>query len=427
MKLVEVNLPRDKIRADVSPKKRIIQGKKYEVVTKVVGKIGEEYSGYFGVVILDQNEREITRKIQWLNDFSGTKKQIKVIFAAPEDGVSARIIYRINNETPVNSDCSYSLLPIEKVIFSEIDSSRPENFETPSDFRLQRSKELSPEEEDIFEKNLVWIFASPRSGTSWLGTQLLSYKTLSVNEPQIGLHLGMREPQIRHKIVRRIDVFKKEPDYFFSQPYTDTWNFYLRKLILNRLYAQVQDLSKKIMIKEPNGAVGSDILSQCTPTSKIIFLIRDGRDVIDSVMDFLKKDSWAVKGYGFTPVLPHRRLLEIQYQAKLWVTVVEILTQTLNQHPKENRLLVKYEDLRKNTLKELKKIYQFIEVKIPEKELKSIVNRYSFEKIPSENKGEGKITRSATPGKWKENFNSKEKKEIDDIMASTLKKLGYQS
>ena len=63
MELVEVNLPRYKIRADVSPKKTISKGKKYEVVTEVVGKIGEPYSGYFGVVILNKKEREITTKV----------------------------------------------------------------------------------------------------------------------------------------------------------------------------------------------------------------------------------------------------------------------------------------------------------------------------------------------------------------------------
>jgi len=51
---------------------------------------------------------------------------------------------------------------------------------------------LSEKEENILEKNLVWIFGTHRSGTTWLATELLSYKTYAWNEPYIGGHLGRR-------------------------------------------------------------------------------------------------------------------------------------------------------------------------------------------------------------------------------------------
>jgi len=51
--------------------------------------------------------------------------------------------------------------------------------------------------------------------------------------------------------------------------------------------------------------------------------------------------------------------------------------------------------------------------------------RYSFENIPTDQKGKGKFARSASPGKWKENFNEEEQEVINDIMKETLKELGY--
>jgi len=425
MSLSNVKLNEFKDIAYNSDKKTIISGKKYGTSTEVIGLKGKPYSAYFGIAILDKNENEISRKIQWLNDFSGTKKQIKVVFTAPEDSASARIIYRINNETPVNSDCSYSLLPLDKVSFSEVESTRTENFDVPDNFQYPKSRELSQEEELKLEKNLVWIFASPRSGTSWLGTQLLSYQTNSVNEPQLGVHLGMREPQIRHDVIRRIDLYKKDPDYFFSERYFNTWKVYLRKMLLNRLHAQVQDISKPLIVKEPSGAMGSDVLVKCTPNSKIIFMIRDARDILDSVIDALQKDSWAVKNYGITPLMQHKRLAEIKYQAMLWVKLIEILTYTFKIHPKEQRLMIKYEDLLTNTFEELEKIYSFIGIKIPKNELEKIVTKYSFKNIPEEEKGMGRVTRSAKPGKWKESFSNEEKEEIEKIIGETMKKLRY--
>jgi len=99
--------------------------------------------------------------------------------------------------------------------------------------------------------------------------------------------------------------------------------------------------------------------------------------------------------------------------------------ETLENHKKELQYLVKYEDLRKNTFDELKKIYEFLGMKIDDGELEKIIEKYSFEKIPKEQKGSGKFYRSAQPGKWKENFTDEEVALIEEIMGSTLKKLEY--
>jgi len=55
-------------------------------------------------------------------------------------------------------------------------------------------RNLSTEEESILEKNLVWVFGSHRSGTSWLAKNLLKHNTFLWNEPMIGLHLGISNP-----------------------------------------------------------------------------------------------------------------------------------------------------------------------------------------------------------------------------------------
>lgn len=423
--LIEVKLGKEDKFVENSDNFPISPRKKYTFSTEVKGIKGKPFSGYFGVVILNKNGREVTRRISWLNDFSGNKNTVKVIFEAPKDSREAICIYRLNHEVPVNSSCQYFLLPINNIKWEESHTKLKENYCLPADYTIPRLKELSPEQESSLEKNLVWIFASPRSGTSWLGTQLLSYQTISLNEPQLGVHIGMREPTIRDRIVRRIEIFQNEPDYFFSNQYKDTWNFYLRKLLLNRIFAQVQDVTKRVIIKEPSGTMGSDILAQCVPKSKIILMIRDGRDVIDSKIDQFQKDSWAVKNYDVTPLPPKRRQSEIKYQAELWVKLIEVVTKTFNKHPKELRLIVKYESLRNNTFEELKKIYNFIGIKIPKSELEKIVNKYSFENIPQEQKGKGKITRSATPGKWKDNLSEKELSIMKKIMSKTLQKFGY--
>jgi len=406
-----------------SPKISIIPKKKYKVTTEYAGIQGKPYCAYFGVIIFDKNKKEIARLIKWMNDFSGIRQEENLVFKALDNAAYLDIVYRINSEVPLKTSIEFMLLPISKISV-KWETSLKENYSIPEQFLHPETDELNEESELLLEQNIVWIFASSRSGTTWL-KDLLSYKTNKLNEPLLGYHLGRHQSEIKDNIVRGIDLYGDDADYFFSFRYKKTWLHYLRKLILNRIHVQFQDFKKNIIIKEPNGSMGADILAECTPTSKIILLLRDGRDVIDSKLDTFQKNSWAAKQYGITPMPKSRRLEEIKHMAMAWVKQMEILMKTYDNHQKENRLKIKYEDLRANTVNELKKIYEFIDLSITKSELEKMVEKLSFENIPKEKKGPGKFTRSARPGKWKSVFNKSEKKVMTEIMGQKLKELGY--
>ena len=110
---------------------------------------------------------------------------------------------------------------------------------------LEMISELTNEEEKKLEQNLVWVLGSPRSGITWLARELLSFNTSVVRELNISEHLGTSVWGITEKIVRNIDFRKSHPDYFFSEKYKPVWMHFLRKLILNRIYAQFCDTTKK--------------------------------------------------------------------------------------------------------------------------------------------------------------------------------------
>ena len=394
--MLNVNLDKHKELAVNSKKIDVIKGKKYEISTDVQGITGISNCGYFGVVFLDKNEKEKSRKIQWLNDFTGVKKKIKIICKVDCDKVI--LIYRINSEVPVRSNCNFLITPINKINLIEIESETKDDFDTITNFVLPPTKGLSEEEENILEQNIVWLIGVFRSGTTWVGTQLLSYKTWTLDESEIGLHLGSMRGEFQNKFVRDLEHFGNSPNYFFARMYKNTWLPFLRKLILNRLYVQFQDLSKKLIIKEPSASMIADIISECMPKAKIIFLLRDGRDIIDSNMDAFQKNTWRTK-QGGQPKGLKNRLEFIERLSKGWVKRTEIMMNAFNAHPKEKRILVRYEDLRNNTLEELEKIYKFLEIEIDKKTLEKIVEKYSFENIPSGLKGKGKFARSASPGK----------------------------
>jgi len=228
--------------------------------------------------------------------------------------------------------------------------------------------ELSKEQESIFEKNIVWLFSSPRGGTNWIAGELLSYNTIFVNELHIEEHLAIRASEVEGKIVRRIDNPQQNPDYFFSEKYKDVWMFYLRKLILNRIYAQTKDMNKKTIVKEVVAEGATDILSECMNKSKIIFLIRDGRDYLDSLWAAI--DSGAFQTTHMPSLkLPGRKTQWVKGHSIVWVARTKNFLKCYEQHTKELRYWVKYEDILKNTSEELEKLYKFIDVEISGEQL----------------------------------------------------------
>ena len=285
---------------------------------------------------------------------------------------------------------------------------------------------LSLEDESTLEKNLVWIFGSPRSGTTWTSSKLLSHKTLRWEEPLLGSHIADSR-ELGQSFISRIEEHSHREHYFFCQKHQDIWQYYLRKLILHRIYAQFKDLTTKIIIKEPNGSMAADIISACLPNSKILIILRDGRDVINSQITALSEGGYAVKVAGgkFQPLAGERRRITILMNSRKWKKLVEILMNTYQNHNKNLRYIVRYEDLLENTFDELLKLYQFIDIPIEKKKIASIISESSVDSIPSELKGIGTTVQFAKAGAWNGRFDDKEIALIQEVIGDKLANLGY--
>jgi len=285
--------------------------------------------------------------------------------------------------------------------------------------------ELTKTNELTLEKNLIWVIGMHRSGTTWLGTQLLNINAHVINEWQIGHHFGSTKGGLQSKkFIRNFDYFQKSNNYFFSNKYKPIWIIFLRKLILNRIFAQFKDLSKKIIIKEPSSSIIPDLIVESLPNSKILFLIRDGRDIIDSNVDAFQNGSWRTRNESeLADFFQKNRLDYIKRLSMSWKERTKLMIETAKKS--NNCLIIKYEELLKDTSNVLEKIYKFVDIKMNSDEILKIIEKFSFQNIPEEQKGKGKFIRSATPGLWKKNFSEKEKNIMNEIMGGYLQSLGY--
>ena len=420
MSLDTIILSEGKSLSKNSTPKKLDIDQMYRISIEVIGKSGKPFCGYAGIVLLE-NDTEVRRKICWFNDFTGQTKTHQVVFKATTS--KAIVIYRINNETPIKTECNFELTPIKDITIERTTDTQ-EKYDKIEDYTIPRPRELSAEEEDRVEKNIVWVLGTPLSGISMVSSNLLSHKTNMMDEPKIGKHLGTIIGALEKQVRRNIDHFRETPQYIFSKTYENTWLYYLRKLILNRIFAQFPDATEKItVIKEPTGTLVADIISKCLPNSKIIFLLRDGREAAYFELNSHTDSNDFIYKSGIELSEKEKRLEYLEKWSRHWVKRVEIMMKTFDLRNKELTYLEKYENIRKNTKGFTEKLYQFIGIDISQDDLNKIVKKYPFEKTTSSKNDEK--SNDIVPGKWKENMSEKEQSIMNGIMKEMLTITGY--
>src|SRR3989440_1474607 len=149
------------------------------------------------------------------------------------------------------------------------------------------------------ERRLVWIAGSPRTGSTWLAELIADdRRCVRLFEPLIGLHLGVRSTAVAQVPERqlvekpRILDLRTDEHYFFAAQHSESWIPHLRNLILRRFSVCYAPEAEAYIVHDPNGSDGADIIMHALPKSRLLFLMRDARDVIDSTLDAYRTGSW---------------------------------------------------------------------------------------------------------------------------------------
>lgn len=232
-----------------------------------------------------------------------------------------------------------------------------------------------------------FILSNPRSGSSLLRVICDSHQKLSV-PPESGFIEWWYQKYkswnvFDSKNPEKINQFCKDLE---SSKKFETWNFDLnlfKDLILNETpsnYSQLLTLvyisfglqrGKDILVfgdKNNYYINKTKLLNELFPNAKYIHVVRDGRDVATSykAMKYLETTS------KYIPKLSNN-ITEI---ANEWQENNQILTSFSNNLPKNQLLIVRYEDLILQLEEECKKITNFLNVPFD----KNMLNYYNINK-----------------------------------------------
>lgn len=272
-------------------------------------------------------------------------------------------------------------------------------------------------------ERILWIFGSERTGSTWLSAMMASLSGHAVwDEPLVGLLFGdfLRRTAAGHST-------RRARDYIFGDHDRERWLGSVRRFVLDEASARFPG-AETLAIKEPNGSVGAPLLMEAMPESGLIVLVRDPRDAVSSSLAAHRRGGWL---YEWSGEARHNRWggrpddspdAFVQERARFYAANVQGAREAYASHS-GRKILIRYEDLRVNTLEIMTNIYSAMEMRMDVSELATTVEVHSWDRVPDRDKGEGKFYRKAEPGSWRDDLTPRQARIVEKTTAPLIDEL----
>jgi hypothetical protein len=267
----------------------------------------------------------------------------------------------------------------------------------------------------IAPENMIWIFGTGRTGSTWLAAMMEEPEGHDVwFEPRVGTVFDPQRFQ-RHG----------GKHFILASQYKDIWLRSIRNFILDGANARFPELDGGYLaVKEPGGSVGAGLIMEALPESGMVLLIRDPRDVVASWLDATRKGGWQTRRRGeggrrAESLAETKPNAFVRRHANAYLQHVGSARRAYEAH-EGRKVVVRYEDLRADTLGTMKRMYGELNIHVEEARLAKAVEKHSWENIPEEEKGQGKFYRKATPEAWREDLTRRQVKTVERITAPLL-------
>jgi hypothetical protein len=128
------NINREQILHLDSENIRIQPNCLYEYESEVEGIQGKKNSAFFAIIFLDEEKKEINRKIKYISDFSGNTKKYSIVAESPNKSKFAKLALRINSENENFHDDVIIKFPKLDINHLKKVTNKIENYDNLTDF-----------------------------------------------------------------------------------------------------------------------------------------------------------------------------------------------------------------------------------------------------------------------------------------------------
>ena len=242
------------------------------------------------------------------------------------------------------------------------------------------------------------------------------------------------------------------PDDTFIVSYPRSGNTWTRFLIANLLHPGREVRFTNIESLIPDSEAMSSRFLKSVPRprvikshqyfdhryKKVIYIVRDPRDVALSYYDFSRKYRQIDDRYPLTGYVSD--FVNARLSSADWGTWGENVASWYHtRHGTSQFLLLRYEDMKRDTTRELARVARFLGIEPAPERLAAAVERSSADRMRTMEKTQGDqwvatkdkrsdipFVRTATAGLWKEKLPASAVEEIESAWGPLMRTLGYE-
>ena len=278
---------------------------------------------------------------------------------------------------------------------------------------------------------IIWLASYPKSGNTWVRSIIASL---------IYTNNGIFDFSL-------LDKIKQFPSKIFFKDLSNNlsdFNEIAKHWITAQDFINLDNQVKFLKTHHIKCKIGQYNFTDKKNTLATIYIVRDPRNLVSSISNHYSKSLKDSKDFLLTP----KFIAGFKKDGGLERDSIKTLLGTWKEHYKywkknnENFLLIKYEDLIKDTNSELIKIInflkKFIKIETNEIKIKNILDTTNFKYLKNLEK-EGKFNENAYENinkkkeffhlgpnnNWENILKNKIKDEIEEKLSSEMKELGY--
>ncbi|WP_372894384.1 sulfotransferase [Stieleria sp.] len=270
---------------------------------------------------------------------------------------------------------------------------------------------VTDKRDGVAEERLAWLIGCGRTGSTWLCEMLDALPEMrGWHEPYFGRlvqHLADRPDE------------RKRPSAFFFDGNGKAGLRAIREAFYEVARTKYPGFGgEALVVKEVNTPELFAMIEELFPLSRMLFLVRDPFDVLDSYIDMRQPGSW-------NRASNDRSSSDPRHLAKHIASAFGRAADAFDAFEASQKLLIRYESMIDGTAGELTRICSFLGSQPKPEEIEQVLDRFRFDR--HKDTGPGAFRRHGRPGVWRDSphFTPPVRETAERILGDLRDRFGY--